>query len=75
MGGRAAVRTRSVIAVQDRGLASCASCGPGGIVAGANSVGCVGRLRGGRVRATRAGSHMRRRHRGPVCSEVIFRQG
>ena len=42
---------------------------------GADSVGCELRLRGGRVRATRAGRHMLRRHRGTVSSEVIFRQG
>ena len=75
MGGRAIVRTRWGIAIQDRGLASCASCGPGGIVVGADSVGCAGRLRGGRVRVTRVGRHMRRRHRGTVSSEVIFREG
>ena len=42
---------------------------------GADSVGCKGGLRGGRVKATRAGRHMRRRHRGTVSSEVIVRQG
>ena len=47
MGGRTIVRTRWGIAIQDRGLASCALCGPGGIVEGADSVGCEGRLRGG----------------------------
>ena len=69
------VRTQWGIAIQDRGLASCASYGPGGIVEGTDSLGCEGRLRGGRVRATRAGCHMRGRHRGTVSSEVIYRQG
>ena len=54
VGGRAIVRTRLGIGIQDRGLASCASCGPRGIVMGADSVGCEGRLRGDRVRAGRA---------------------
>ena len=75
MGGRAIVWTRRGVAIQDHGLALCASYGPGGIVEGADSVGCEGRLSGGRVRATRAGCHIRGRHRGTVSSEVIYRQG
>ena len=75
VGGRAIVQTRWGIAIQDRGLASCASRGPGGLVEGADSVGCVGRLREDRVRATRAGCHMRRRQWGTVSSEVMYRQG
>ena len=61
--------------MQDHGLALYASYGPGGIVEGADSVSCEGRLMGGRVRATRAGCHIRRRHRGMVSSEVIYREG
>ena len=74
VGGRAIVRTRWGIAIQDRGLASCAPCGPGGIVEGADSVCCEGRLREDRGRATRAGCHVRRRHRSTLSSKVVWRQ-
>ena len=75
MGGGAIVWARWGTAIQDRGLAACAPCGPCGIVGGANSVGCGGRLKEGRGRATRAGCHVRRRHRGTVSLKVVERQG
>ena len=71
VGGGAIVRTRWGIAIQDRGLDLCAPFGPRGIVGGANSVCCEGRLTEGRGRATRAGWHVRRRHRSTVSSKVV----
>ena len=59
VGGRAIVRARWGITIQDRGLASRPSCGSWGIVAGVNGVGCVGRLGKGRARATRANGRRR----------------
>ena len=75
VGGGAIVRTQWGIAIQDRGLASCAPGEPWGIVGGANIVCCEGRLRESRGRATRAGCHVHRRHRSTVSAKVVWCQG